>query len=579
MPAEKKRHRVLKVLLWIVMVLAALALILFIIFHRWLFAALRISGGVDALNKGSEGMTYTERSMTTEQMLTDFDFLYKTVVTDSLTTPQWEKYLKIDYNELYDTFRPRIENCKDEFEFYSVMTSFMARLPGGHTFLHAPTDDMVSQLDFPLFWELGYDDVIKTNYDYWVKLEDRMWSYPQKTAVAGFYGGDYIFTAYDGGNGYLDDIVNGKLLTLNGEPVSEAIRKLDTIYSWTYDSHNDSVRVYALIFNDGIGEKYEAEIEMPDGSIVTKTLYNSAEYNVSIYYRNKRYPNHNKAPAEEVTEAETTAPSESDTPSGSESEPEAAPVQKSYTIETDEARRLVYVRTTTCLGSEVESVFEDITAAIGEVDAENIIIDVKSNGGGDYNFVTDGICRAIFDKPVGWINYSHFPKAKVPQIYLDFLADMNDQIPEDKGDYMQYYEDYTVNGEAKGRYNIYILTSNSTFSSGDILAAITAEQDNVTVIGENTAGEGFSGNPLNYYLPESKFFFAFAPGVSDKLPENNILGTEADIYCPNRWEEYLKFIELRDDPEIGSKISTYEYRRLWDRPVAEALKLIDGISE
>lgn len=577
MVKEKKRHRVLKVLLWFVLGIVVLTLILCVIFHKWLFAYLRLLGGLDALDKGSEGMTYTERTLTTEQMLKDFDFLYDTAVTNSLTTAQWEKYLKIDYEELYNTFRPRIESCTDEYEFLAVMTSFMTRLPGGHNFLAAPTDQLKAELDFPLMWELGYDDVIKTNYDFWVQIEDRMWSYDQKAATALYYGGDYVFINNNFGNEQFEDIINGKLLTLNGEPIDTAIRKLDTFYTWSYDSENDRVRVYALYFNDNIGDEYEAEIEMPDGSIVRKTLYNSAKFNVAAYYKNKLYPNHGK---EDEPVAETTAATEVESPSEPETEStsEAAeePEPKTYSIVTDKDRKLVFIRTTTCLSSEIDMVYEDLTAAIDEIDAENIIVDVRSNGGGDFNFVTEGLCRAIFDKPVGWINYARFPKADIPMKYLDFLADSYDQTPEDKGNYMVYYQDYTANGEAKKKFNIYVLISDCTFSSGDIFTAIAAEQDNVTIIGENTSGEGFSGNPLNYYLPESKFSLAYAPGVSEHLPENNILGTAPDIYCPLNWESVKAFLKLTEDPEISDKLTQYEYRALWDAPFRRTLELIDS---
>ena len=122
---------------------------------------------------------------------------------------------------------------------------------------------------------------------------------------------------------------------------------------------------------------------------------------------------------------------------------------------------------------------------------------------------------------------------------------------------MVYYQDYTANGEAKKKFNIYVLISDCTFSSGDIFTAIAAEQDNVTIIGENTSGEGFSGNPLNYYLPESKFSLAYAPGVSEHLPENNIL-------------------KLTEDPEISDKLTQYEYRALWDAPFRRTLELMDS---
>ena len=555
----KKHGKVYIFFKWFFRILLMLILLSAVIFHKTIYDTGRVLLGQHLLEKGAKGLKYSERSLTKEQMLTDFDYLYRNSCTDSLVREQAEKYLGADYDSIYRTYRTRIENCGDEYEFAAVMSSFMAKLPGVHGGVFPPAADLnASMSGFPLFWELAYNDVRETNYAYWIQFKDRMLSYTQKSAVACNYGGDYVFIEYSYGNDTIDDITNGRLLSLNGEPIRTAVRDLDTVHKWKYDESGGCVRVSNLIFNDSIGKEYDAEIEMPDGSIIHKTLYNSAEYNFAVQYRRKYYPD------------DTGNSGDPGKKNGS---------KKCYTIETDGSRRLVYVKNDSCDYTQADMFFKEMTAALNETDAENIIIDVRSNGGGSADFVTKGLCRAIFDKDTGFTNYSLMPKTDITELFwknkfMGLLWEF-----EDKDGLIRYSDDFTAEGEAAKKYNIYILMSASTFSSGDIFTSIAEAEDNVTLLGENTGGEGLTGSPLTLYLPESKLPFTFTPGISENKPGDNYIGTSPDICCPNAWEDYLGYIEMLDDPDIGSKAGSLEYRYIWDKPFKEAIKIIDSRSQ
>ena len=367
----------------ILLVLSVVVIILIAVFHNWVFGFIRIEYGKFQLKKRDSGLTYTERHMTKEQMLTDFDYLYQNACIDTLIREEAEKYLKLDYDEVYSTYRKRIEGCADEYEFLSVMMSFMARMPGVHNVMCPPWDDLNNATTFPLFWELGRKDIRQSNYDYWKQFEDRMWSYDQKSLIAANYADDYIILPYSFGNETIEGLDYGRIITLNGEPIQNVLNELDVIHHFRYDEHNDRIRVAQLFFNDSLGKKYEAEIELPDGSIVRRDLYVSAEYNTAMQYRKDLYPQHESDPdmsAEAGSSADSTQP------------------KKSYKIETDEKRKLVYAYIPECLSSEKQVFFDDMTAALESVDAENIILDFKANGGGDFSFVTDGVGRAVFWK-------------------------------------------------------------------------------------------------------------------------------------------------------------------------------------
>ena len=71
---------------------------------------------------------YQDITLSKEQMLEDFDYLFDVSVTNCLNKKYAEQYYKVDYDELYDTFKKRIENCQDEYEFVATMIAFDAKL-------------------------------------------------------------------------------------------------------------------------------------------------------------------------------------------------------------------------------------------------------------------------------------------------------------------------------------------------------------------------------------------------------------------------------------------------------------------
>lgn len=565
----RRRSKAGRIIKWTLLILLLTIIILFAIFHKPIIGFFKIRIGESALSKGADGLSYSEHTLTKEQRLTDFEYLYKNAVTDSPVREQAEKYLRADYDEIYKTFKARVGNCKDDYEFCAVMASFMARLPGAHNHLKPPSCDLSASTDYPLGYELGFGDVRETNYAFWKQFEDRMFSYTQKCAVAVNNGGDYVFVDEDYGFEMIGDIIGGKLLTLNGEPLQTAIKKLDCLHQWGYDEHYDCVRVSNLFFNDSLGEKYKAEIEMPDGKIINKDLCCSAEYNLALLYRDSLYPDHNKQ-----TEAAATT-----TAAASSASAETQNIRRgsSYRVETDASRKLVYIKSNLCLGEETDQLYNDITAALDEVDAENIIVDVQGNKGGDFPYVTEGLCKAIFNEPSGRTIYSAFPKTELTDLLINNGTYTFFSTVEEKDGLMRYSDDFNAEGKAKKKYNVYVLMNASTFSSGDIFTQIAGAMDNVTLLGENTSGEGFTGNPLSYYLPESKFPFIITVGVSETIPNDNYVGTVPDIYCPRNRDSYLAMTEMINDPNIGrQKASTLEYRMQWDTVLAEATKLIDG---
>ncbi len=556
--AIRSKRRVRTVIKRISKILLGIIVFASVIFHRYLIDLADIWYYGHQVEKGDKGLTYSEIHLTKEQMLSDYDYLYQNACVDTLIKDEAEKYLDLDYDEVYEDFRRRIENCSDEYEFLAVMMSFMSRMPGAHNGISPPSNDLNSVADYTLAWKIGRKDVRESNYSYWKQFEDRMWSYDQKGIVAINRGNDYIIYPDYNENPKIEGIDFGKIISLNGVPIQTAVRDLDVIHHWGYDEHSGCIRVAQLFFNDSIGDKYEAEIEMPDGSLVKKDLYVSAEYNLALQFRDSLYPDHNK------------------TTDDSASSDESNKAKKSYRIEKDEDRKLIYAYIPKCLSEEAKSFYEEMTAELDSSDVDAIILDFKNNGGGIYSFVTDGVGKAVFDGKAGWVNDARLPKTDLTKLFYDNkILSLDTDIKKEENSII-VSEDFSVNGKAKKKYDIYLLVSRNTFSSGDIFAQIASAEDNVTVIGENTSGEGLTGVILTYFLPESKIPFSISTGVSLREPDDNYLGVTPDIYCTVDGNDFIKQYQLYNDPDIGSSVNSYEYRKLWDPTLIETLKIIDS---
>ena len=497
---------------------------------------------------------YQDITLSKEQMLEDFDYLFDVAVTNCLNKEYAEKYYKVDYDEIYDTFKKRIENCQDEYEFVATMIAFDAKLPGSHSYVRPPMNDNFFEIDSLLTKNLD-KEAVAVNYSLCYKMKDRMEEYNQKVINAQYFDGDYVFKNYD--NEFfenIDGLENAKLVSLNGKPVKDVVKDIDTLLHWKYDYSNDSVFVERVFFNDGIGEKYEAEIEFEDGTVIKKDLYVSAEYNLAYIYRRNLFPSNSKT--EENASEETTESN----------------VEKSYFIDTDPDLKMVYFRSVTCAGYETEAVKADLTKALEEVDAEYVILDFRSNNGGDYSYVTSGVLPAVLNHDAGFYNYTlhpdkEFAKDFYHNSYFRFYRHMNKQ-----GEFIQTREDFTVKGEAKKEYKIYALIDHTTFSSGDIFASIV-KRDGITLIGQNTGGEGISGQILQNYLPNSKMIFAYVDGVNEVYPEDNYVGTTPDYYVESNWDTIINTNAMFPDLE-GTERGKIEYRKKWDPGMIKVLELI-----
>ena len=563
---SKGRRIVKRIFLTIGIIILVLLLVIGILFGPFIYRYL--------MTQFNTKVNPVEVSLTTEQRLKDLDYMYDIVCLQNPMKEQMEEAYGISYEDVYNRYREYVTEVNTDYEFFSYLTCFLAVLPGVHNAMKLPDYDSAVMGGFTLFDQFGKQEIRDYAYAWKDEFRDDVLSYNAYNAIAFTYtNGEYIGMGPSnaGARKNILDYRRAKLLTIDGKSPEEMCFELLDRLTPRYDEGRDCYFRGDLIFNDSVGEKHVAKIEMPDGTIKTIDVYDDPAFDISFYDGISYYPD-----AYDI----------SGTGSGSDSQEEVITdiwddryVPKTYSVYTDPDRHLVYVISNSCDTTEGPRLVRDMQQAIDSVGADKVILDIRSNGGGNFSFAVDQVLPALFSHDVSFVtreigckndytaNYYNCPAYQLSQyIAAKKLIETDDR-------YFYNTEDFSVKGEAKGDYKIYLLTSHSTFSTGDILAVLCKEYDNATVIGANTSGEGICGSPFNCYLPESKFMFLYVPTVNITYPEDGYNGTSPDIYMTNTLEDSIAASDLNDQ---GLDVKSYEVRTSWDSVLRRVLEMIDS---
>jgi hypothetical protein len=167
-----------------------------------------------------------------------------------------------------------------------------------------------------------------------------------------------------------------------------------------------------------------------------------------------------------------------------------------------------------------------------------IIFDLRENGGGDPNMV-QFLCSYLFDGKVH-LNDLYYRK--------------DDKTTE-------YWTTETVPGKKIPNVDIYVLTSNYTFSGAEEFTYNLKNLKRATIVGENTGGGANPGGTMRV----SDYFVAFIPTgrAINPITKTNWEGTgiAPDIACKKddalnvaKLEIYKKFVNKITNPEEKRKI-------------------------
>lgn len=138
---------------------------------------------------------------------------------------------------------------------------------------------------------------------------------------------------------------------------------------------------------------------------------------------------------------------------------------------------------------EDKKTFEEIAEYLNDNEMENIIFDIRGNGGGTDEYFEE--FKIFTNKDINYL-----------ERFRDLLSDKNYNIT---------YTAIPKNSDAK-EYNRYLLVDNQVFSTAEKLTMISKTTGFAKVIGEDTAGEGSGFTPFSLNILNKDFKFKIKEG-------------------------------------------------------------------
>ncbi len=474
--------------------------------------------------------------LTTQQKLEDFEFFYKTV-TESM--PAMEDYRLVygfNIEDRKEYYKRLVEKTTTDYEFYCVMGAISQEIPSFHTdIVHPESYDKQNCYN-------GYNvredrEVIAHNL-YWSELLEKEGGKKlNKYYAFSYVDGKYLLNAALSLSDESDIPYNSQLVSVDGVDVDEFVKNQPMICNLYFDGKNNKPCRTRIVFNDTEGQMVQAELLTQSGETVVKRLcYSLYAEDRFLYYNafDGGYENY------ECYEDEDYA----------------------------------YIAINNMSNSDGDKIKEKIKS----FEQENIILDLRKNGGGKPSYAGEYIYPYIADEEWHLVANEWY----MPDSDGNKVVDRKEYIFESAKD-SPYKEDSNIpmlvatdsasyRGSLEEEKNVIILTSNRTGSAADRFVNDMQKLGIATIVGNNTGGEGLMGSYCAMSLPNSRLVFVYMPG-SAKNPDgsdNSAIGTKADIYSALSVEDFIAYTQAVCS---GEKISDYEQKLKYDTVLKTAINL------
>lgn len=153
-------------------------------------------------------------------------------------------------------------------------------------------------------------------------------------------------------------------------------------------------------------------------------------------------------------------------------------------------------------GFGLQHFFKSSFKKLNKQKVDNLVIDLRSNGGGSV-LNSNLLTRYIADKPFKiadsiyalkrWSRYSKYQGERLSNRLFLLLMTHREK---DGHYHFRYYEEKYFRPKKKHHYkgNVYVLTGGNTYSASTLFAYVLKDQNNVTIVGEETGGGAYGNN-------------------------------------------------------------------------------------
>ncbi len=503
-----------------------------------------------------------------QQRNDDFEELCEFIEKNIPTLYEYESLYGISYDEIKTYYKDSLKNVGSDFEYYAFIMGFLNNIPSAHLSAHFPS---ISNIDSVFAEYFVRNKSFTEAQDYWFEVihNECQKYYDTKVdmMIFAYYSGEYRGIAEDVENDVYG-INRAVLLSVNNIDVNEFIKVNSLITKLKYDYVNNRPFRDVIYFNNYSGEECTVEYINEKGEKCIQKMYYGAAADLALAYDGsfKKYDEN----AANKTDNENT---EDET----DNEKNNTEKTESYLdIHKDDNADVLYVCidnfvTPEKYGENYIAYGEEIKRTIikSSEGIDNIIIDLRDNGGGQYDNAK-AVLSALSDKE---LNVSS--NLYISENFYDtknFKSEYKFYFDDESGLYKANISE-TINGIAPEAKNIYLLISDTTGSAADNFTWDFKQNKLGTIIGKNnTAGErkgtvGYNFNEI------SGIYYSYTPyaAMNSDGGFSSVWGTAPDIYIQKNIESYFIRTEMQKN---GKDPFTYENRLEWDNILIETLEII-----
>lgn len=562
---ERKRSRIGLVVLLIVLAIVGFELVTGIATNM-MVDSITNKKGQDWQESTYRKIDYTP--LTKEQRLEDFDYFYRMIKTTLPSVYDMDDKYGFSVLDREEEYRRMVSECEDDYSFLALMSSVINDIPSGHASFYPP--------DYYGYFTSGYyraDTVgitltenmhgkLDAYAEYLVDMQKKYNALLENALYFTYADGSYLCTGGD------YDLFHATIVSINGGSADEFISStLSPIAQVQYDTKNEKAYRSSAMFSSAGTQPAALELELADGSRRTVEYY--CDYDLCYALEYGYY----------FTEALIE-----DLQSGDGELFEGAPAadEDAVDIQTDEQNGIAYVSLSSVMyseGSAVKNALEKYA------DYDNIVIDLRGNGGGVSSFYEEYVYPALYKQDAEFEAVGYVPKNEYTKgLFNGFIGGLmsrwynnlrfgvtNDYPSEmydcNDGSYYKYSFTHELNGNSELKYsderNVYYIVNQYTCSAADEIVQMVKECGLGTVVGTNTLGEGLIFGVCCDWLPNSLLMYMYCPtyAVDSEGYDNSLYGTQPDIYGGTTVEGYI----LSDIMELnGENWQSLENRELWD---------------
>lgn len=494
----------------------------------------------------------TSSEMTVQERIEDFNLICQQIESSVPMLYDYETLYGISYNDTKEYYAYIVKTTNSDFEYYAVLSGFFNNIPSIHMSLGFPS---VSYIDDEFRTALQTNKSFVKAQDYWynvIKKEcQKYYNDEINKTVFAYYSGKYM-----GIDDSTESILNkAELISVNGMSVDDFIKMQPMPFKLKYDFVNEKAMRDMIVFNDKVGEKCVIEYLDEHSSKHSVETYYSAESTIMLnyidYFKGIDGIHIQQENAGNVVNS-----------------------KKNYTaigdiiVIKDEDNNFLYISID---GFTNEKSNGDLIAATIKNSSDgidNIIIDLRNNNGGYYEYAYK-LLSAVSDKSFEisddvFITDESYNRNKNKSLY---------KLDNTTGLY-KAAEKMCINGEMNSDKNVFLIISDYTASSADMVASEFKRNNLGLIIGtNNTSGEKNGTLCLNY-SDISGIYYTYTEYSSYNSDGtiNSVYGTAPDIYLNTNIENYFireEIIQNGEDPY------DFENRLKWDSVLYDVLEIVN----